>query len=151
MSLTARVQLGPSSNPDRIWLGFFADSAETVTVTVRDPDKNYWMEPADQSGNRVFHASAGFNTFSWDATVVRAIQRTSRDLLAVAEPTDATAATAFLPVLLWDSGGRLPESVRVTEYEFGLLPNVKTDLSCSIADGWKSGASTLLCSSTGSN
>ncbi len=133
VSLTARVNVDASPNPNRIWMGFFVDSPQTLAVTVRDPDSNYWMEPADANRNRAFRAAAGFNTFSWDATVVKAIGRTARDLLAVAAPVGATATSAFLPVLLWDSAARLPGAVRVTDYDFGLLPNVKTDLRFTIA------------------
>ena len=132
ISLIARAHVPSSAAADRIWLGFFSDSARTLEVIVRLPERGYWMETADKGRNRVFSAASGFNSFSWDATIVRSIHATAGSLLALARPIDASATSALLPVVLWDSSGQLPSSVQVAQYDFAFLPNVLTDLQYAI-------------------
>jgi hypothetical protein len=130
VSALARPALRASQNPDRLFLGFSTESAEDVVVTVRDPDNNYWMEPADELGKPSLRAKAGFNTFSWKATDINHIHRTAGDLLALVQLPGQQISIA--PAVLWDSSSSLPSNLRVDEYAFAFLPNAKADFKYEI-------------------
>jgi hypothetical protein len=131
VSAIAHAGLRSSQNPDRISLGFAANGPVDVSITVRDLEKNYWMEPTDASGNKIFRAKSGFNSFTWDATDINYIHRTAQDLYAWVERL-GPGGTYVLPAIVFDPSSRLPSELRVTEYEFVFHPNAEADLAYQI-------------------
>ena len=134
VSAIARCQLQPSQNPDRVSVGFSSNEAADVSIAVRDLEQNYWMEPIDEQGNKIFKARSGFNSFTWQADNVNYIQRTSQDLYALVERR-GDAHTYVLPAIVFDSGTRLPLDVHVNDYEFAFLPHAEADLSYRVQSG----------------
>lgn len=131
VSAIARAGLVPSKMPERITLGFTAHSSGNVSITVREWENNYLMEPIDQSGKKTFKAQPGFNNFAWDAAVVNYIHRTAQDLYALIEWSGAGSESVY-PAIVFDSNTPLPPKLQVNEYEFAFLPNAEADLSYQI-------------------
>jgi len=131
VSAIARAGLRPSPNPDRVSVGFAAHEAADVSITVRDLEQNYWMEPIDDRGDKVFKARPGFNSFTWDASDINYINRTAQDLYALVERVGAEG-TCLLPAIVYDSASSLGPDIRVSEYEFAFLPNAEADFSYQI-------------------
>jgi hypothetical protein len=128
VSVIARGGFRCSQIPQRLFVVFASDSIQNVSITVRDLENNYWMEPVDESGKKTFKAKPGFNYFPWDADDVNYIHRTAQDLYALIER--GGQGTEFVsPAILLDSSIRLPGDLQVTEYEFAFLPNAEADFS----------------------
>jgi hypothetical protein len=131
VSAIARAGLLPSQNPDRLSVGFTANEPVDVSITVRDLENNYWMEPTDGRGNKVFRARSGFNSFTWEATDVNYIHRTAQELYALVERL-GEGGTYLLPAIVFDSGSHPPSDFRVSEYEFAFVPSAEADFSYQI-------------------
>lgn len=131
VSAIARGGLTSSRTADRIFVGFTADENQSVSITVRDLESHYWMEPIDPSGRKIVKARLGFNSFAWDATDVNYIQRKADELYALVERIGG-GDVKVLPALLWDSASRVPSELQVDEYEFDFVPNERADISYQI-------------------
>lgn len=133
VSAIARCELQTSPKPDRISVGFSSNEAADVSITVRDLEQNYWMEPTDEQGNKIFKARSGFNSFTWKADVVNYMQRTLQDLYAKIERK--AAYDYVLPAIVFDSGTRLPLAVHAKYYEFAFVPHAEAHLSYRVLPG----------------
>jgi len=133
ISVLAVSGLQPAPTPQKLFAAFVLDHSSSVTLTVRMPDENYWMEPVDQQGRRVLAGRPGVNRFSWDGGVLRYLKRNTDDLKAMAVILEGAQGIAVAPVLLYDSGEAAQSLVQVDAYEFGFVPyggraNVKYEL-----------------------
>jgi hypothetical protein len=101
---------------------FMLDEKESVKLTVRLPADNYWMEPVDQSGQRIIAGQVGLNKFSWDdRVVVRFLKRSAADLKGIVLVPGGDKGVKVAPVLLVqssDSGA----TADIERYEFGFVP-----------------------------
>jgi hypothetical protein len=59
VSVIARAGFNSSRFPERLFVAFASDSSQNVSITVRDLESNYWMEPVDESGKKGFKAKPG--------------------------------------------------------------------------------------------
>jgi hypothetical protein len=139
VSVIARVGLSSSQAPDHLILGFASDTNRNVSITVRDLDNNYWMEPTDENGNKDFKAKAGFNSFAWEGIEVKYIKRTAQDLYVLVQRIGGDD-TLLLPAFVFDSASARPSVLQVKEYEFAFVPNAEATLSYQIQS---SGGQTL--------
>jgi len=137
LSVTAQAHLNPAPDPKEISLGFVATVPANVSITVRDAGKNYWMEPIDAKGKKLFKAKSGFNVFSWDAEEVRYIGRGPEELCALVEARGG-AGTVIYPSLMWDSRSAPSTEIQVKEYQFAFLANTEIDFSYKIRSADKS-------------
>jgi hypothetical protein len=137
LSVTAQAHLTHVPDPKKISLGFVATVPADVSITVRDAGKNYWMEPIDVNGKKLFKAKSGFNFFSWDAQDVRYIRRQPEELCALVE-VPSRSGTVIYPSLMWDPESTPSTEIQIKEYQFVFLPNTKVDFSYEIRSTDKS-------------
>ena len=134
VSAVARAALLHSKSPDKLFVAFRSEAVGAVAITVRDLEKNYWMEPADARGKKISGCHAGLNTFGWDGKAVRFLGLTAGDLTALVER--GGAGGGILPALLFDSSSAPRGEVKVEAYEFVVVPNADVaDLSYSFESG----------------
>ena len=106
---------------------FYLDRERRVSLVVRYPSSNYWMESIDEESRRIRTWAAGLNLFTWPDEIIRHIEKTPEELLALARVSYAGSAMRVVPVLLSGSAA-LPEEIEVDEYMFAVRPDRDVDL-----------------------
>lgn len=121
LSALIKFQRDVPSAPEKLNVGFFLHEDASNEVTVRKYDKRYYMNPINTD------YKSGFNAFSWDATIINAL---NIDLRALHATVKFRGQNMIAPAILYDAP--LPSPLKVEAYQFVFVPSVTGDVEYKI-------------------